>query len=80
MVQGVFFRANTVAAARRLSLSGFVRNLPDGSVEVIAEGEKEPLQSLLEWCSHGPEGASVSKIEHEWEKENNEFKGFSVRY
>ena len=79
-VQGVFFRANTVSVATKLGLKGYVRNLPDGSVEVIAEGEKELLEKLLEWCSHGPEGAMVTKTETKWEENKNEFRDFRVRY
>jgi acylphosphatase len=79
-VQGVFFRANAVSVATKLGLKGFVRNLPDGSVEIVAEGEKELLEKLLEWCSHGPEGASVTKTETKWEENKNEFRDFRVRY
>jgi acylphosphatase len=80
IVQGVFFRANTVSVATRLGLKGFVRNLPDGSVEIVAEGEKELLEKLLEWCARGPEGASVIKTEPKWEENKNEFRVFRVRY
>lgn len=80
LVQGVFFRANTVSVATKLGLKGFVRNLPDGSVEVMAEGERELLEKLLEWCAHGPEGARVTKTETKWEENKNEFRDFRVRY
>ncbi len=80
IVQGVFFRANTVDMGRRLGLSGFARNLPNGSVEIIAEGEKKSLEELVEWCSHGPSSAQVSKIEHKWEENKDEFSGFTIRY
>jgi acylphosphatase len=91
-VQGVFFRAGTVSEAKRLGLTGWVRNNPDGSVEMIAQGGREQLQKLLEWCAHGPAGASVSRVEHEWigtlvdkggRKESGAdagFVGFRVRY
>ncbi len=79
-VQGVFFRANTEETANRLGVTGFVRNLPDGTVEVVAEGEKEKLEELLKWCSHGPSAASVSKIKHEWGESKSEFSGFAIRY
>ena len=79
-VQGVFFRANTEETASRLGVTGFVRNLPDGTVEVVAEGGKEKLEELLRWCSHGPPAASVSKIKHEWEENKNEFSGFDITY
>ncbi len=79
-VQGVFFRANTLSVATKLGLSGFVRNLPNGSVEIIAEGEKELLEKLLEWSSHGPAGAQVTKTEIKWEENKSEFRDFRVRY
>jgi acylphosphatase len=79
-VQGVFFRANTVSIATKLGLKGFVRNLPDGSVEIIAEGERQLLQELLDWCSHGPEGAAVTGTKSEWKENKNEFRDFRVEY
>jgi acylphosphatase len=79
-VQGVFFRAGTVSEARKLGLRGWVRNVDDGSVELVAEGNRTDLQRLLEWCSHGPEGALVSKIVHGWTEETGAFADFSVRY
>ena len=80
-VQGIFFRARTQDHARLISgITGWVRNVEDGSVEVMAEGEKEKLVQLLEWCSHGPAGARVEKVEHEWKKFSGEFKSFEVRH
>jgi acylphosphatase len=63
IVQGVFFRASTKDAAERLGISGFVRNEPDGSVYIEAEGEEEKLTQFMEWCRHGPPRASVEKCE-----------------
>ena len=80
-VQGVFFRAGTQGEARKLGVVGWVRNVPAGDgVEVMAEGERSALEKLLEWCSHGPAGASVSKTEHEWLDSTGEFRDFRVRY
>lgn len=79
-VQGVFFRANTVSVATKLGLKGYVTNLPNGSVEIVAEGEKELLDKLLEWCSEGPEDAMVTNVETKWEENKNEFRDFRVRY
>jgi len=79
-VQGVFFRANTQRKAIELGLSGWVRNRNDGSVEIIAEGEKEALGSLLSWCKKGPPGARVDRMEHSWEDFKGEFSSFSIRY
>ena len=58
-VQGVFFRAATLEQAGRLGLKGWVRNCPDGSVEVVAEGERKKIEELVSWCHHGPPGAHV---------------------
>jgi len=79
-VQGVFFRANTQNTASGLGLKGWVKNLDDGSVEIIAEGEKEKLMQLLEWCHHGPDSAKVDSVKKEWEECNEEFSRFEVRY
>jgi len=79
-VQGVFFRANTQDRARELGLTGWVRNRSDGSVEVVAEGDKGKLESLLSWCRHGPRAATVSGVEHEWEEKKGEFADFEIRY
>jgi acylphosphatase len=80
IVQGVFFRSNTLDTARRLGITGWVRNVPDGSVEVIAEGEHGALQELLDWCSHGPPSAEVSRLTHKWEENKDEFSAFRIRY
>lgn len=61
-VQGVGFRYATVAAARRLGVSGWTRNLPDGSVEVVAAGPEAALRALTDWCRHGPPGARVQAV------------------
>lgn len=80
IVQGVFFRANAQNIASGLGITGWVRNCPDGTVEIVAEGKKEKLKALLEWCQHGPESASVDKVEPKWEKAKDEFQSFRIRY
>ena len=81
IVQGVFFRAGTLDTVHRIhGITGYVRNMPDGTVECIAEGEREKLEKLLEWCRHGPAAASVEKIEEKWEEYKGEFKAFEIRY
>lgn len=62
-VQGVFFRAHTKEHAHKLGITGWIRNRSDGSVEVHAEGSADALQSLKEWCEHGPDRARVDKID-----------------
>jgi acylphosphatase len=81
IVQGVFFRAGTQDTVHRIhGITGWVRNLPDGSVECVAEGEKEKLQKLLDWCNHGPAGAEVERVEEKWEEYIGEFVGFEIKY
>ncbi len=79
-VQGVNFRYFTVNAARELGISGFVRNMQDGMVEVVAEGEEEKLLQLAEVLKQGPAAADVRDVEIKWEKPEGEFKGFGVNY
>jgi len=80
LVQGVFFRANTVSTAKGLGLTGWVRNKRDGSVEIVAEGSQEKLIELLEWCRNGgPASAKVEKVEHKWEEPAGEFRDFTAR-
>lgn len=78
-VQGVFYRANTRHTAKELGVKGWVRNLQDGRVEVVAEGRKPLLDRLIEYCKKGPEGADVEDVHVEWSKPENEFEGFEVR-
>jgi acylphosphatase len=77
-VQGVFFRVETRNRARSLGLAGWVRNAPDGTVEAVFEGDADRVESMVEWCRHGPAGASVEDVEVTWgEPEGDE--GFSIR-
>ncbi|MEO6365424.1 MAG: acylphosphatase [Luteimonas sp.] len=61
-VQGVFFRASARDQARRLGLRGYAKNLPDGSVEVVAAGEATAVESLAAWLRHGPPMATVAEV------------------
>ena len=65
-VQGVAFRWHTRSQARRLGLTGWVRNLPDGSVRLVAEGERENLEGLAAWLEHGPDHARVDRSDLHW--------------
>jgi acylphosphatase len=67
MVQGVFYRQSTADEAARLRLSGTVRNLPDGSVEVVAEGPRDAVEALAAFCRRGPPAAHVEAVQVEWE-------------
>ena len=76
LVQGVFFRKNTEITAHKLGLFGRVQNLPDGNVEILAEGEQLNLLELVEWCRKGPPQARVDKIETKWLEPVNDFTSF----
>jgi len=79
-VQGVFYRAFTSGIAYNLGLNGWVRNLRDGRVEAVFEGEKRLIEQAIKECYSGPSGASVSNIDVQWEAFSGAEKGFSVRY
>ncbi|RLI91093.1 MAG: acylphosphatase [Candidatus Altiarchaeales archaeon] len=79
-VQGVFFRSNTRNMAEKLDLTGWVRNLPDGRVEAVFEGEESDVKEMLEWCHKGPRYASVSDVEVKFDKPTGEFDRFEIRY
>jgi acylphosphatase len=72
-VQGVFFRANTKTQADNFGLTGFVRNEPDGSVYIEAEGDEKSLTEFIEWCNVGPSFAKVDSCE----VDDGELKNFS---
>ncbi len=61
-VQGVFFRDTCRSQAQRLGVRGWVRNRPDGSVEVVAEGRRDDVDQFLNWCRQGPSRAQVTGI------------------
>lgn len=67
-VQGVFFRAEARDRAASLGLGGWVRNNPDGTVEAAFEGERERVESMVEWCRRGPALAQVEDLEVAWEQ------------
>jgi len=79
-VHGVFFRSSVQRRAEELKLSGDVRNLPDGTVEVRAEGEREQLEKLLDYLRVGPRPARVDNVVTSWAEYTGNFSGFSVRY
>jgi acylphosphatase len=79
-VQGVFFRAFTQSHARQLGISGYVRNLPDGSVEVRAEGEKSQLELLESYLRMGPPASRITEVVTNWSEYTGEYKGFYIRH
>jgi acylphosphatase len=80
MVQGVFFRAATREEAIRTGVGGWVRNLSDGTVQALFEGEKKKVEAIIAWCHKGPPGARVSTVQIFWEPYQEEFKYFEIRY
>lgn len=79
-VQGVYFRGFVRDAARRLGVNGYVRNLLDGRVEAVMEGEKEQIENLIALCRQGPPMSRVDKVDVTWEEFRGEWTTFSVRY
>jgi acylphosphatase len=77
-VQGVGFRYSAYYEARRLGLSGWVRNTPDGAVEVLAEGRQTGLESFLRWLHRGPPGAWVDSVRHRPQNPSGAYRGFSI--
>ena len=78
VVQGVFFRQAAQREAVRLGLVGMIRNQPDGTVRVVAEGDAQALEDLLRWLQRGPERAVVERVDVEWQEPRNGFSGFRV--
>lgn len=79
-VQGVGFRDFVSRTGRRLGLAGEVRNRPDGTVEVIAEGERPALEELLAALSRGPSEAEVQRVDAQWETARGTVAGFRITY
>jgi acylphosphatase len=77
-VQGVFFRHHTQTSARRLNLTGWVRNEPDGTVRVVAEGPEAALQELLRFLQRGSPQAQVDRVEFQWEQATHQFHNFEA--
>ena len=78
-VQGVSFRAESQRKAKEFSLAGWVRNLPDGRVEITAEGEKENIEKFIEWIKQSPALSKVSNIKSEWQDYIGEFNNFNIK-
>ena len=77
-VQGVYFRQSTKRQAYSLDVTGWVRNLPDGRVEAVFEGDEDPVKVAVDYCHYGPRASRVEKVEIIWEKYTGEFKEFQV--
>lgn len=80
IVQGVFFRLNTMKKAHEFGVTGWVKNRRDGTVEVLCEGTDQDVQLMVDWCAKGPEGSFVSKTAVTQEKFTGEFETFQIVY
>jgi len=79
-VQGVYFRQNTKQVATQHNVTGWVRNLPDGRVEAILEGNEAAVNEVIKWCHVGPPKASVQDVSVKFEKYTGEFADFDISY
>ena len=79
-VHGVFFRESTKNKANQLGLNGYVKNLPDGNVEIVAEGNKDNLRELIEFCRGSPGASKVSEVKFVFQDTQNIFNGFVIKY
>ncbi|MBI2630759.1 acylphosphatase [Candidatus Nomurabacteria bacterium] len=79
-VQGVFFRQESRQKAQALGLSGYVKNEPDGTVLILAEGDKASLEEFANWCQKGPRLADVAKMETRWQKSTGELRDFTISH
>ena len=77
-VQGVWFRDSTRQEALRFGVTGWVRNVPDGRVEVLVEGPAEKVRMLIDWCHQGPPLARVDRVQELLEEWNGEFESFRI--
>ena len=78
-VQGVFFRDSAKQVAQSMGITGYVRNMQDGRVELVAEGEKDSIDRLVQWCRKGPPSAIVVSVDIENEHYKGEFDLFDVK-
>lgn len=79
-VQGVFFRAETQSQALRLNLKGWVRNMSDGRVEILIEGDAADVDRMMAWCHKGPRLSKVEKVDHHDEPFQGTFDDFEIVY
>ena len=79
-VQGVFFRQSTRVLAIKNNVNGWVRNLDDGRVEIVAQGHEQDIDNLSNWCKTGPANSRVDEFDSKEESIAEEFENFEVRY
>ncbi len=80
LVQGVFFRMETKHAADGFGVTGWVRNLADGTVEAVFEGTRSQVEAIVAWCRKGPPHARVDDIRIDWQEYRGEFSEFRVTH
>ena len=78
-VQGVGFRYHTQKQATKLSMQGYVRNLANGDVEILASGDEDAVQQFINWCRQGPRWANVAEIIVTEQNTDEVFDGFQIR-
>lgn len=79
-VQGVFFRENCRKLADKFKITGWVKNLKDGRVEAVFEGEEGKVKRMVKWAKRGPIWARVDNLEAVWQNYQGEFDNFEIRY
>ena len=77
-VTGVFFRAATQREAKRLGVTGWVRNRNDASVEILAEGEEDSIKEIVSWAHHGPSAARVENVDVRYRSYSGEYSDFRI--
>ncbi len=80
LVQRVFFRSSTVEKAKEFGVCGWVKNLPDGRVEAVFEGDRQNVEKAVEWAKKGPPRAQVDGFEVNWQEYQGEFNNFKIKY
>lgn len=80
LVQGVYFRYSASEEAAGLGVTGWVRNLPNGNVEAVIEGEEAKVEQMIKWCGRGPAPARVDKVEVKRLPATGEFSAFKITY
>ena len=77
-VQGVFFRMATKQKADACRVRGWVKNLPDGNVEAVFEGEKSRVEEVVAWCRQGPPASRVIRVEIDEQQYTGDWEGFNI--
>lgn len=77
-VQGVYFRQNAMQTAKKYNTTGWVRNLDDGRVEVLIEGDEQNVRKIVEWCHQGPAASKIDTVDVRYETYTGEFSDFMI--